>query len=109
MKSLIQDHHIIKNEVTMKFKVNQTIFLYIRAEEEENDGYFYATILKRGKRLVLSIEDMDPEEGESGTIDLTFSEEFQKRVEVVEGDELRQAIPDADIFLVLTPEEFETA
>ena len=93
----------------MEFKANQTIFLYIRDEEEENDGYFYATILKRGKRLVLSIEDLEPEEGESGTMDLPFTEELQERVQVVEGEDLEKAIPDADIWLTLTTEEFEEA
>ena len=92
----------------MEFKVNQTIFLYIRDEEEENDGYFYATIIKRGKRLVLSIEDLEPEEDESGSIEISFTEELQERVQIVEGEEIEKAIPDADIWLTLTTEEFET-
>lgn len=92
----------------MSFKVNDAIFLYIRDEDEEQDGYFYATIVKRGKRLVLSINDLEPEDEESATLELPFPEELQERVQVVEGDELEEAIPDADFWLTMTTEEFET-
>ncbi len=92
----------------MSFKVNDAIFLYIRDEDEEQDGYFYSTVTKRGKRLVLTIDDLEPEDGESTTLELPFSEELQERVQVVEGAELEEAIPDADFWLTMTTEEFET-
>ncbi len=92
----------------MSFKVDDALFLYVRDEDEEQDGYFYATIVKRGKRLVLSIDDLEPEDGESATMELPFTEELQERVQVVEGPELEEAIPDADFWLTLTTEEFET-